>query len=109
MDQHEYMATVYIYPDGRMAVHGNSLRGLVLEVDTIDEMRSELLRLVPILLRDNHGLNDSEIANVTLRLSFHDAPPEDTDLVDRPLPSRQAQTLTLLWEDSPYVQATTYA
>ncbi|MXW14936.1 MAG: hypothetical protein F4069_09325 [Rhodothermaceae bacterium] len=109
MDQHEYTATVYIYPGGRMAVHGNSLRGLVLEVDTLDEMRSELLRLVPILLWDNHELDDSEIANVTLRLSFHDTPSEDADLIDPPTPSPQAQIPTLLWEDSPCVQVTTYA
>ncbi|MCY3629964.1 MAG: hypothetical protein OXG94_08135 [Bacteroidetes bacterium] len=108
MDQHEYTATVYIYPGGRMAVHGNSLRGLVLEVDTLGEMRSELLRLVPMLLRDNHGLNDVEIANVVLRLSLHDAPSNDTDLIDPPLPSCQVQKPTLLWEDSPHVQVITY-
>ena len=109
MDQHEYTATVYIYPGGRMAVHGNSFRGLILEVDTLDEMRSELLRLVPILLRVNHGLNDAEIADVTLRLSLHDAPSEDTDLIDHPTSSPQVQIPTLLWEDNPNVQVTTYA
>ena len=108
MDQHKYTATVYIYPSGRMAVHGDSLRGLVLEVGTLDEMRLELLRLVPMLLRDNHGLNDAEIADIVLCLSLHDAPSDDTDLIDPPSPSCQVQKPTLLWQDSPHFQVTTY-
>lgn len=107
MEQHEYRATVYIYPGGRMAVHGNNIRGLILEVDSIDEMRSELHRLVPILLRDNHGLSSEEIESATLLLSFHDAPPGDTDLIHHP--SHPHQTPTLLWEDSPYVSELVYA
>ena len=107
MEQRKYTATVYIYPNGRMGVHGNNLRGLVLEVDSIDEMRSELPRLVPILLRDNHELNDEEIANATLVLSLQDAPAEDTDLVSRP--ARSDQTPTLCWEDSPRLSPLVYA
>ncbi len=107
MEQHEYRATVYIYPDGRMAVHGNNIQGLILEVDSIDEMRSELHRLVPILLQDNHGLSSEEIESATLRLSFHDAPPEDTGLTQHP--SSPHQTPTMLWEDSPYVSELVYA
>lgn len=107
IEQYKYTATVYTYPNGRMAVHGDNVRGLVLEVDSIDEMRSELLRLVPILLRDNHELNDEEIANATLVLSLQDAPAEDTDLVSRS--ARSDQTPALCWEDSPRISLLVYA
>ena len=90
-----------------MAVHGNNIRGLILEVDSIDEMRSELHRLVPILLRDNHGLSGEETESATLLLSFHDAPPEDVDMTQHP--SRLHQTPILLWEDRPYVSELVYA
>ncbi len=107
IEQYKYTATVYTYPNGRMAVHGNNIRGLILEVDSIDEMRSELLRLVPILLRDNHGLNDEETANAILVLSLQDAPAEDTDRVSRPACSDQ--TPALCWEDSPRLSLLVYA
>lgn len=109
MKQHEYTATVFTYPNGRLAVHGNSIQGLVLEIDSIDEMRSELLRIVPILLRANHGLNDEEVACATLRLSFHDAPSEDADFIRHPSRSSQSQVPTLLWEDSPSIPTAVYA
>ncbi len=107
MEQHKYTATVYTYPNGRMGVHGNNLRGLVLEVDSVDEMRSELLHLVPILLRDNHKLSEEEIANAILLLSLQDASSEDADLVSHPACSDQ--TLALCWEDSPRLSLLVYA
>ncbi len=107
MEQRKYTATVYIYPNGRMGVHGNNLRGLVLEVDSIDEMRSELLHFVPILLRDNHKLSEEEIANAILLLSLQDAPAKDTDLVIRS--ARSDQTPALCWEDSPRISLLVYA
>ena len=107
MEQHKYTATVYTYPNGRMGVHGNNLRGLVLEVDSVDEMRSELLHLVPILLRDNHKLSEEEIANAILLLSLQDASSEDADMVSHPACSDQ--TLALCWEDSPRLSLLVYA
>ena len=108
MERNDYTATVFLYPDGRMGVVGDTIRGLILEVDTYEEMRSELLRLVPILLRANHGRNDEEIASATLRLSFQKAPPEDTELTHHSSHFRQTRGPILLWEDNPYVPAGAY-
>ncbi len=107
IEQHKHTATVDTYPNGRIGVHGNNLRGLILEVDSIHEMRSELLLIVPILLRDNHKLSEEEIANAILLLSLQDAPSEDTDRVSHP--ARSDQTPALYWEDSPRLSPLVYA
>lgn len=46
------------------------IRGLVLEVDSMDELQTELLRVSERLLRSNHGLNDAQIAEVQLNVTL---------------------------------------
>ena len=47
------------------------IRGLVLEVKSVDELHSELLRVTERLLRMNHGLTDEELSTVQLNVTLH--------------------------------------
>ena len=99
MSQHEYTTPLFIHEDGTLAVHGGDIRGLVIEAATLDEMRSELLRVTPRLLRSNHGLTDEEIAHASLRLV-----PCGAEGAAQPAPkSRTPQSPKLLWEDDPRI------
>lgn len=73
MSQLEYTTPLFIHEDGTLAVHGGDIRGLVIEAGTLDELRSELRRVAPRLLRSNHGLTDDEIAQASLRLVLRGA------------------------------------
>ena len=99
MSQHEYTTPLFVHEDGTLAVHGGDIRGLVIEVDTLDEMRAELLRIAPQLLRNNHGLNDEEIAQASLRL----VPQTVEDTAQPASKARRTQSPTLLWEDNPRI------
>ena len=102
MSQHEYTTPLFIHEDGTLAVHGGDIRGLVIEADTLDEMRSELHRIAPRLLRSNHGLTDEEIAHASLRLVPCGV--EGAEGAAQPAPkSRTPQSPQLLWEDSPRI------
>ena len=100
MSQHEYIIPLFIYDDGRFAVHGSDIRGLVLEVDTLDEIRVELQHLAPQLLRSNHGLTDEEIAQVSLCVVLRD---EGEDAAKPASKSCAPQSPKLFWEDNPRI------
>lgn len=72
-----FEATLYVYRDGTCVVTGDTIRGLVIEADTFDQMHSELCRLVPLLLRSNHGLSDEEIPRSVLDVTMRKAPEEE--------------------------------
>lgn len=99
MSQHEYTTPLFVHADGTLAVHGGDIRGLVIEVDTLEEMRAELLRVAPRLLRSNHGLSDDEIEQASLRL-VPCAVKDDAQTVSY---VRTPQSPKLLWEDNPRV------
>ena len=108
MSQHEYITPLFIHEDGTLAVHGGNIRGLIVETDTLDEMRSELLRITPRLLRSNHGLTDEEIEHASLRLvprSMVGAEgAEGAEGAVEPAPkSHTPQSPQLLWEDNPRI------
>lgn len=46
------------------------IRGLVLEVKSVDELHGELLRVTERLLKTNHGLTDEEIGKVQLNVTL---------------------------------------
>jgi hypothetical protein len=98
MSQHEYTTPLFIHEDGTLAGHGGDIRGLVIEAATLEEMRAELHRLAPRLLRSNHGLTDEEIADaslcVVLRSVEDGAQPDST---------RTPPSPKLLWEDNPRI------
>lgn len=71
MVQHDFEATLLVYNDGTHAVCESDIKGLVLETDSWEEMRSELLWVSARLLRKNHGLDDEEIANATIRIKAY--------------------------------------
>ena len=102
MSQHEYITPLFMHEDGTLAVHGGDIRGLVVEADTLDEMRSELLRIAPRLLRSNHGLTDEDMAHVSLRLVLC-AVEDGKDAFQCVPKSRVRQTPQLLWEDDPRI------
>ena len=105
MSQHEYTTPLFIHEDGTLAVHGGDIQGLVVEAQTLDEMRSELIRLAPRLLRSNHGLTDEEIADASLRLVLR-----EVEEAAQPVPkSRTPQAPRLLWEDNPRIMTTACA
>ena len=101
MNQDEYTADLFVYEDGTLAVHGGTVRGLVIETGSIEKMRKELFRVVPQLLRSNHGLTDKEIENVTLRLVRRNV----DDSVHPTPKSRAPSCPRLLWEDDPRMTA----
>lgn len=65
-----FRVNLFVHEDGTFAVTGENLGGLVLETESIKEMRKELLRLTPHLLRTNHGLSEEEINNVRIHISM---------------------------------------
>ena len=101
MSQHEYTVPLFIHEDGTLAMHGSDIRGLVIEADTFEEMRAELLRLAPRLLRSNHGLTEEEIEQVSLRLVLRDLEDADHPVAK----SRSPQSPKVLWEDDPRIMA----
>ena len=101
MSEHEYTTSLFIHEDGTLAVHGGDIRGLVIEADTFEEMRAELLRLAPRLLRSNHGLTDEEIARASLRVVLRDV----EDAVQSVPKARTPRSPTLYWQDHPRFMA----
>ena len=101
MDQHEYTMPLFVHDDGTLAVHGGDIRGLVIEAESFEELRAELLRLAPQLLRTNHGLTNEEIEHATLLVAFRDV----ADAAEPVLETRATQTPKLLWEDSPHIKS----
>ena len=100
MAQHEYTLPLFVHDDGTLAVHGGDIQGLVIEADRFEELRAELIRLAPLLLRLNHGLTDEEIEHATLHVVFRDV----EDAARPALEARTTQTPKLLWEDSPRIK-----
>lgn len=97
MNSHDYTAHLFIHDDGTLAVFGADIRGLIIEADTFAEIEAELLRVVPLLLRSNHGLSDEDIAHVTLRVEHRAV--EDTQPAPKP-------SLRVFWEDYSRIAAT---
>ena len=104
MRQSEYIMPVFVHNDGTLAVHGGDIRGLVIEADTFEELRAELVRLAPGLLRSNHGLSEEEIAHASLRMVLRpvDETAQPDPEVHRPPAPR------VLWEDSPRIKTMAY-
>ena len=98
---HEFKVTLFVYEDGTFAAQGDDLRGLVLETESFDEMRKELLRLTPRLLRANHGLSDDEIKDVRINVSTCYVRDDK-----RKQPRRRSRRVPrLMWEDIPPFRA----
>ena len=99
MRPHAFTVNLFLHEDGTLAAHGVDIRGLVLETDTVAEMRDELLRMTPRLLRANHRLSDAEIEQALIHLVTHRVA-DERDVQ----PERKARTPCsprLLWEDHP--------
>lgn len=103
MSQLEYTTPLFIHEDGTLAVHGGDIRGLVIEADTLDELRSELRRVAPRLLRSNHGLTDDEIAQASLRLVLRGAEDAEGMVATVDPESIASQPPRLFWEDNPRI------
>ena len=102
MKQNEFSVNLSVYEDGTLAVHGGDIRGLIIEANGIEEMREELLRIAPRLLRSNHGLTDEEVGQASIRLVLR--APHDASTQARPK-SQTALHPRLLWEDDPRITA----
>ena len=85
MNTREFTVDVSLYDNGRIGASSTDIRGLVLECDSWSEMRDELLRVGPELLKSNHGLTDEDIASVTFVVTLG------------------------VWEDNPQQPASKYA
>ena len=79
----------------RLTATSPDIRGLVLEVDSLDELQTELLWVSERLLRSNHGLTDAQIAEVQLNVTLQN----DDELSASPSRPR------ILLEDQRAVQA----
>lgn len=63
----EYIFRVPVYVEsGRLYVRDSEINGLVLEVDTLEELEKELHLVVPYLLEKNHDISPDRFADVTL-------------------------------------------
>ena len=102
MSQNEYTVNLFFYEDGTLAAHSGNIRGLVIETADFAEMREELLRVAPRLLRSNHGLTDAEIEQASIRLVFCDAEDQVVQPEQKP---RTPCSPRLLWEDDPRLTA----
>ena len=68
---------VLISPDGTITVTSDDIRGLVLETDTVGELRDELVRVAGSVLRSNRGLTDEDVGNSVLVLRSRLVPDPD--------------------------------
>ena len=102
MNQNEFTVNLFFYEDGTLAAHSGDVRGLVIETDDFADMREELLRVAPRLLRSNHGLTDAEIERASIRVMFRDVEAQAVQLEPKP---RTPCSPRLLWEDDPRLTA----
>ena len=63
----EFTVDVTLFNNGTLVATSKDILGLVLEVDSFDELREELLTICPILLVENHGLTEDDFENVLIR------------------------------------------
>lgn len=92
----EFRVTLFVNEDGTYTAQGENLRGLVLETENLEEMRKELLRLTPRLLRANHGLSDDEIEEALIHISRSD---------QKPPRRRSPSAPRLTWDDVSFASA----
>lgn len=65
MGKYNFQVPVYV-ESGRYCVRDSEIKGLVLEVDTLEELEKELHLVVPYLLEKNHDISPQRFADVTL-------------------------------------------
>lgn len=65
MGKYNFQIPVYV-ESGRYCVRDSEIKGLVLEVDTLEELEKELHLVVPHLLGKNHNISPDRFADVTL-------------------------------------------
>ncbi len=65
MGKYNFQVPVYV-ESGRYCVRDSEIKGLVLEVDTLEELEKELHLVVPYLLEKNHNISPNRFADVTL-------------------------------------------
>ena len=65
MSKYKFKVPVYV-GSSRFCVRNSEIKGLVLEVDTLEELEKELHLVVPYLLEKNHNISPDRFAEVTL-------------------------------------------
>ncbi len=88
-----YTVSLFYYGNGIWGARGDDIKGLVLEGESLDEIRRELIRIAPQLLRSNHGLTDAEIEKVSLYVEYRESPEFAR--------TKQGRLFQLYWEDTP--------
>ena len=64
MVKKSYVVNALTYKDGTIVVTSDEIEGLVMEVNSRDELNEELVYLGKILLMANHGLTEDDLLNV---------------------------------------------
>ena len=64
MVKKSYVVNALTYKDGTIVVTSDEIEGLVMEVNSRDELNEELMYLGKILLMANHGLTEDDLLNV---------------------------------------------
>ena len=59
-----YVVNALVYTDGTIVVTSDEIKGLVMEVNSYDELKEELIYLGKVLLMGNHGLTEDDLLNV---------------------------------------------
>ena len=81
----KFIFRVPVYVEtGRLCVRDSEITGLVLEVDTLEELEKELHMIVPHLLEKNHNISPDRFADVTLVVGPGDNDAPHPSAVDSP-------------------------
>ena len=67
MLKREFTVDVVLHKSGTLVATSKDISGLVLEVNSFDELREEILTICPVLLVENHGFEEIECRNVLIR------------------------------------------
>ena len=105
MRPHEFTVNLLIYQDGTLAAHGVDLRGLTLETESLAEMRDELVRVTPRLLRVNHHLGEPEIEQALIHLVPYHVDDDGQEDVQPVRSARAPGSPRFVWEDHPQLVA----
>ena len=84
MVKESYTVNVLSYKDGTMVATSDDIQGLVMEINSYDELKRELQYLCPSLLMNNHGLTEDELLNIVINVIVRNKETQDNSSPSKP-------------------------